>query len=213
MNTIGERIRSLRTQKGYKQKELADLLDVKQTSISNWEGNFSPPERKKIEKMAEIFQTSASFLQYGGETKEAFSNIHYIPYLTVKATASFVEKLNPENFTLEERFPVYFANNEHPKPNQIVIEIEGNSMEPTINDGSKVLVESIPLGDIVYINSGIYAVAFDSKFCVKRIKENELQTTGRLTLYSDNQNSGFISIKSTEIKAVWKAIRIVDQKL
>jgi phage repressor protein C with HTH and peptisase S24 domain len=213
MNTIGDRILAFRNEKGYKQKNLADLLGVKQTSISNWEGNFSLPERKYVQKMAELFNTSAKFIEYGEYIKEPHTNIHYIPYLTVKATASFIEKLNPENFTLEERFPVYFANNEHPKPNQIVIEIEGNSMEPTINDGSKVLVESIPLGDIVYINSGIYAVAFDSKFCVKRIKENELQTTGRLTLYSDNQNSGFISIKSTEIKAVWKAIRIVDQKL
>lgn len=213
MDTIGERIRSFRTQKGYKQKTLADLLGVKQTSISNWEGNFSPPERKHIEKLAEIFGSTARFIEYGGTAVETHTNIYYIPYLTVKATASFLEKLTPEHYELNEKFPVYFANNEQPKPNQIVIEIEGNSMEPTINHGSRILVESVPIGDIIYINSGIYAVAFDSKFCVKRIRENDLQATGTLTLYSDNQNSGYIRINRSEIRAIWKAIRIVDQKL
>jgi transcriptional regulator with XRE-family HTH domain len=212
METLHERIKRFRKEKKLTQAKLGEIIGLTNTAISNYENGTSHPEKKYIEAMAHHFKITPQELQYG-DIKESFTNIHYIPYLTVKASASFVEKLNPENFTLEERFPVYFANNEHPKPNQIVIEIEGNSMEPTINNGSKVLVESIPLGDIVYINSGIYAVAFDSKFCVKRIKENELQTTGRLTLYSDNQNSGFISIKSTEIKAVWKAIRIVDQKL
>lgn len=212
METLPERIKRLRKEKKLSQLKLGEIIGLTNTAISNYENGTSHPEKKYIEAMAHYFQITPKELQYG-DIKEAYTNIHYIPYLTVKATASFIEKLSPENYVLEEKFPVYFANNEYPKPNQIVIEIEGNSMEPTINNGSRVLVESIPLGDIVYINSGIYAVAFDSKFVVKRIKENELQTTGRLTLYSDNQNSGFISIKCSEIKAVWKAIRIVDQKL
>lgn len=214
MDTFQSRIKKYRKDYKLSQSKLGSIIGATGSAVSNWEVGLSFPERKYIEAMAEYFNIPAQELQYGTiEEKQVNTHIYYIPYLTVKATASFIETVASENYQLNERFPVYYSANETPKPNQIVVEVEGESMEPTINSGSKILVEEVSLNDLVYINSGIYSIVFDSKFCVKRIKENELLTKGYLTLYSDNTKSGHFTVERHNIRAVWRAIRIVDQKL
>lgn len=55
---LGERIYTLRTQKGMSQGDLAEALDVSRQSISKWETGGSVPELDKLVKLSQLFDVS-----------------------------------------------------------------------------------------------------------------------------------------------------------
>ena len=56
--SIAERIKKYRSDKHYTQKELADLLNVKPTTVSGWELGRNTPSIEMIKKLASIFGVS-----------------------------------------------------------------------------------------------------------------------------------------------------------
>lgn len=73
--SLGERIKAARDNKGLKQSELADLIDVKSSGvISNWEKGINKPDADKIIKLCEVLDISASYLldYYGGDINITF---------------------------------------------------------------------------------------------------------------------------------------------
>lgn len=56
--TTGELISSLRHEKGFTQKELAEKLNVTDKAVSKWERDVSLPDINTIPKLAEIFGLS-----------------------------------------------------------------------------------------------------------------------------------------------------------
>ena len=51
-------IKELRISKGLKQSDLANLLHVAQTTISNWENDRTEPDFESLKRMADIFNCS-----------------------------------------------------------------------------------------------------------------------------------------------------------
>lgn len=62
MNTIGNKIKQLRKHRGMYQKDLADILQVDQTTISNWENDKRLPDLHTIRAISEIFKVSINDL-------------------------------------------------------------------------------------------------------------------------------------------------------
>jgi len=56
--TMGEIISTLRREKGYTQKELADRLNITDKAVSKWERNVACPDTQTIPKLAEILGIS-----------------------------------------------------------------------------------------------------------------------------------------------------------
>ena len=52
------RIKEFRQQAGMKQQELADVLSVKQTTVSGWEVGRREPDFDSLKRMADIFDCS-----------------------------------------------------------------------------------------------------------------------------------------------------------
>lgn len=52
------RIKEFRQQAGMKQQELADVLSVKQTTVSGWEVGRREPDFESLKRMADIFNCS-----------------------------------------------------------------------------------------------------------------------------------------------------------
>ncbi len=61
---IGRNIRALRTKKGMSAKELADLIGVKKSTISNYENARSMPKKDTIARIANALQTSVDNISY-----------------------------------------------------------------------------------------------------------------------------------------------------
>lgn len=214
--SIGLKIKELREKKKVSQKHIAMQLGIRNTAVSAWETGQSNPQVKDLFKIAEVLGVAVEEITGGNAINPTLyheTNIHQIPYLSMKAYATFIDQFEQKGYEFEEKIPVLYNPGETPNPKQIVIEVKGSSMEPTILEGAKILIEEVPDSDIKYINSGIYAIVYDSQFVVKRIIENELHSKGILTLYSDNPKAGFVKIPQESIRKVWKAIEIIKQKL
>jgi phage repressor protein C with HTH and peptisase S24 domain len=91
----------------------------------------------------------------------------------------------------------------------MVFEIMGDSMEERLYSRDVILTELVDEGNIDYINSGIYVVAYRNQLVIKRVIDNDLMTSGTLTLHSDNKRHGKIIVRRDDIRFMWKFKAIV----
>lgn len=66
---ISNRIKELRVNKGYTQKEFAGLIGVAQTTIANYEKGIRIPDTEKLDKIASLFDVTVDFLLGRDEVK------------------------------------------------------------------------------------------------------------------------------------------------
>ena len=87
MAKIGEKIRDLRIKRGYSQAQLAELMGMKRSAISNYEQGIREPDLDTVEAFADFFDVSVADLLGRDDYKHytaAFdtkkANIHVPPY-------------------------------------------------------------------------------------------------------------------------------------
>lgn len=59
---LGERIKEMREEKGLAQEQLAQLLNVKQGTISGWEINRRQPSLEMLKKLSEVLECDVRYL-------------------------------------------------------------------------------------------------------------------------------------------------------
>ncbi len=59
---LSKRLKELRKEKGLTQKEIAQLLNIKQNSYSNWETGKKNPSQENLSQLAQILDTSTDYL-------------------------------------------------------------------------------------------------------------------------------------------------------
>ena len=62
---IGERITTLRKEKGISQTELAKRMNVSRQAVSKWEQGSSSPDTERLIQLAEILGTEVEYLATG----------------------------------------------------------------------------------------------------------------------------------------------------
>lgn len=138
-----------------------------------------------------------------------------IPSLPVSAQASFVESISTNVYInpLEDFRDVLLLPDEiHFKEDLTTIQVDGESMEPTIVDGAWIL--SRRLKDSQWGNAGgVVFVSYDEYFVMKRVKANRLFTDNYILLSSDNKDYGEMTVQLADIRAMWKAIRIISSPI
>ena len=70
-NTIGKQISALRREKGLKQGDIAQALDVSSQAVSKWENDQSCPDISLLPKLARLLGVSVDTLLSGEEEKPA----------------------------------------------------------------------------------------------------------------------------------------------
>ena len=65
MNAVAKNLKSIRTQKGYTQDDLAEALHVTRQTVSSWETGRSEPDIGMLTTLAEFLQTDVTSLIYG----------------------------------------------------------------------------------------------------------------------------------------------------
>ncbi len=117
--------------------------------------------------------------------------------------------LDDQDFRRLETYPVFDAD-DRKFDGAVVIEINGDSMEPTYLSGTKVLISKVHFEKWPFV-SGPVIVNYDGAVVFKRIKKNFYKDK-TLTLYSDNPQGGNLEIEVKSIISIWKAERIVDSR-
>ena len=62
METVGEKIRNLREEKGLTQPELAKLVGVSNGTVSFWENGENEPKASYVRKLATVFEVTSDYL-------------------------------------------------------------------------------------------------------------------------------------------------------
>lgn len=107
----GEKITKLRNTKGWSKKELADLLDVSEEVVKEWESNNSIPAGDTLEQLASLFGVGTDYLVAAGtsdgdkDLSDDSSNNPYMNYRIERDVARDEMRYGGKNNVL---FTVYW---------------------------------------------------------------------------------------------------------
>lgn len=85
--TFAERLKQLRTSRGYSQRKLSEALHMAQSRIGNYEAGLREPDFETLEKIADFFNVPLSTLissEYGADrelVKRVADSLHKNPKL------------------------------------------------------------------------------------------------------------------------------------
>ncbi|MGI4871284.1 MAG: hypothetical protein ACRYFX_08910 [Janthinobacterium lividum] len=133
-----------------------------------------------------------------------------LPHATFKTWASFVELGGADVGnggtgdlpTLMHRLPPGRTAEDY--KDAIVFDIEGDSMEPTMQSGHQVIAWFIPEGKWEHLHNTACVVAYDDTVTVKAILDNDLFINNRLTLRATRQGGGSFTVGRSSINSIWE---------
>ena len=184
MGNVADRIRTLRIARGLNQGQLADMIGVGRTAISNYEKGLRVPDLETAERLAEAFGISfGNFVDgldqtRGGNDSLLPSNVCPISSLHRQRVPLIGSVATGEPIYDPEELGVYVDS---PVDADAAITIRGDSMIPTYQDGDLVYIKARP-----DVPEGAVAVVFlDDEATLKHVYK---RPTG-LTLISDNMET------------------------
>ena len=134
-----------------------------------------------------------------------------VPHYDVRASAGHGAVVSEENVVDHLVFKRdWLVRSLGLDPQQLaLIDVRGDSMSPTINDGDLILLDTRQ-GD--HTTEGIYAINLDGRLLVKRLR---LRLSGAIEVISDNERYGTETIDSEQLaqlhvigRVVWQGRRI-----
>lgn len=168
-----EQLKILRKRDGLTQAEIAARLGVDRSTYAKYENGQSEPNFEMLQKLADLFRSSADFL-IGGTDQPSSKSGSWVPVLGDVAAGIPIEAV--ENIVDYEEIDTAMAST----GKYYGLRIKGSSMEPRIREGDVVIVrqqEDADTGDTaVVLVSGESAT-------VKRIKK---EPDGGLWLLPNN---------------------------
>lgn len=144
METVGQRIKSLRKITKTSQKELGKFCGVSDVAVGYWEKDLNLPSGEALSKLAKFFNTSIDYILYGTEFEgRLITNMRKVPVLSWVQAGFFTETkpseiLNDANRWVETSLRI--------SDNSFALEVKGDSMTnpnglPTIPEGATVIVD------------------------------------------------------------------------
>lgn len=142
-NFLGDNIRKYRKASSYTQKDLANLLKVKPTTVASWEQGRNKPLMDKVTKLANIFGVTLTDLvgsDKENEVTDYFSkNPRMVPLI---GTIAMGEPITAEQ-NIEKYIPEYMMDR-YTDDTLFALRCEGNSMYPLIPDGAIAIIKQQP---------------------------------------------------------------------
>lgn len=135
-----------------------------------------------------------------------------VPIVDADAAATFIENMYDQHYNVDKYGVMQEEGEDLNSGEYVVFKVVGESMVPTIPDKAKVLAMRVPEERWEEL-SGVVFVVYGKMFVIKRILKNSLFTNNIITLKSDNPLYGQMEVDRTEIRGMWKAIRIVSQRI
>lgn len=166
-NSIGGRIKKLRTAKGITQKELAEVLHKSESAVRMWELEKSEPDFETLKSITDYFNVDMNYISgHAKSTPTAHHGIRIPVYgcvaagIPIEAIDNF-DSSNPDDWEEIDEHTAksgeYFA-----------LRIKGDSMEPKMSSGDVVIVRKQP--DAENGDVAIVCVNGDEATC-KKIKK------------------------------------------
>lgn len=179
--TIGDRILSVREQKGMTQKVLADLVGISRTALLAWEKGVSVPHAANLYRLATVLSVSPDWLQTGAQheggtmlggmalwdsaTPLGDDDAELPLYKETSLAAGDGRCAEPDYSGRKLRFSRNTLRSKGVSPeNAACVSVTGNSMEPVIPDGSVVGVDT---AERLIRDGKMYAIDHDGYLRIK----------------------------------------------
>jgi len=223
IGTTASLIKSFRIQAALTQEQLGNRVGVTKASISAYEKGKAQPSDQVLSLLAKEFDLSIDSLRgdTSGGTRYSTTSLlgKAIPlgtvdltFIPVPARATFAEVGALENdFGQFDNIAVPLMPGESVEQLSkcVVFEVNGDSMEPTLNHGQRVVAESVNEADWEYQSDRVFVVSYAGYLVIKRIKTNHLRQKSYLELWSDNERKGGVkTAQRDEIRGIWKVLRL-----
>ncbi len=127
---------------------------------------------------------------------EKFATIRYFKDINASAGGGAL------NF--EENYETVYIDKKIIDKNLDAINVIGDSMEPTIKDGSIIFIDR---NDTNISNGGIFVISTPAGVFVKRVR---IKSSGEIELISDNKVYPPENLKTDEVKIVGKVVKILS---
>lgn len=183
------------------------------------------PSAPALAKIARFFGTTSDDItgqgeaaifraneQTGSSTSPAFiSDLVTVPEYDVRLSAGGGTLIERENQTGVWQWPrSYLVNELRLNPATLgIVEVEGDSMEPTLRPGDRVMVDH---GDRNVARPGVYALWDSNATVVKRVEKVPASDPAEVVLISDNKNHNeyrvFAELVNVIGRVVWFARRM-----
>ncbi len=211
--SIGDRIRDIRKLAELSQIEFADLLGIRQSSLSQIEKGISKPSLETLERIVKTFDVSYDFL-FGASDQSAA--------LVVSGGAA-AYRGEPGQFALVDQTVMgggfagfgdaVVAGEAITYPGLeggVAVRVEGTSMEPTLRPGDVLLCT--PIGREGYADNRVYVVVTAEGALVKRVLDRS-RSEGVLLLKSDNREFAPVQLRPSEVLGAYSVRRRITADL
>jgi transcriptional regulator with XRE-family HTH domain len=98
---LNERLKNLRLAKGLTLQQVGDAFGISRASVSSWKSGTNQPDPRKLEKLAQLFETSVEFLVTGQShlateisNIDRLTSVPYIPWELVSSPPKSSTHLN-----------------------------------------------------------------------------------------------------------------------
>ncbi len=172
MNTVEEQINELKElTQTYTNVDLAKALGTTRNTIQTWKSRGKVPEKVMQE-------TRLSSQNNTDKTQEGMINLTYYDVEASAGHGSLVEVEAVTELSFAER---YLRDELHVNPSEVfTMRARGDSMYPTLKDGSLMIVKRID----EFLGDGIYVFRVNGQLMVKRL---QIQPT-KIIFKSDNEH-------------------------
>lgn len=189
---LGEILKSLRKEKGFKQEYLANLLNIKRQTYSAWERDVSSPDVNTVNQLAELYGVSIDFL-LGREHESSDTPVNIFP-LRTKAVPLLGDIVAGQPKFIDEEFQ-YFIEIDDVIKADFCLKVKGDSMiNARIYDGDIVFVKK--QADVE--DGEIAVIRIDDEATLKRV----YKMPGRIQLRAENPAYDPINITEEDHKEV-----------
>lgn len=202
---LRDRLNLLLSRKGINQRELADQIHVSRQAVQFWCSGRSVPKGANLMKLCSYFEVSPDWLRDGVEAQageriatapmieegdEVPEGYVAVPEYRLEFRCTPGEtNAQPTWEELHECRPMVFRASflqrwhttaEHCR----VVRVSGDSMEPVLYDGDKVLFREEPdPGNVHIVDGACYAISFCGDLKIKRLYR---KADGAIIVHSDN---------------------------
>ena len=208
--SIGTRIRSLRKSRKLTLEELANQLNSRNSSsgftkgrLSKWENDREEPKLSSLNQVAQFFNVDIDYFFNESQPSNASSLPRNIARIPVIGTIACGDPIDADENIVD------YINVPEPIPRDaFALVCEGSSMEPSIVDGDKVIIEPTP--DVEDGQVAAVLVDDQTKATIKRIKHID----NSIWLMPDNRDYDPIVLDAQHPgRIIGKAIKLIRDRI
>ena len=161
------RLKELRRKRKFTQAAVAEKLFVSQTAYSHMEANINAVSVDHLFTISTLYNVTMELLLTGNKKLIIMNSKNgFLPLINAKAHAGFLKGTSEEN--VMDDFEYYRIPGFNPTNDSVLIEIEGTSMQPTINEGDVLICQTQP--NYEYVIDGSTAILVtEEEFVLTRL--------------------------------------------